>query len=59
MSTQSAAVKELAALIRTNLGLKCSRSKVRGGAWNMLAMLAGYGDVEWMPRLRGHGHVRH
>lgn len=50
MSTQESEVKDLTTTIRTNLGLKCSRSKVRGGAWNMLAMLAGYGDVEWMPR---------
>lgn len=49
-STTSTEVRDLTAVIRTNLGLKCSRSKVRGGAWNMLAMLASYGDVEWMPR---------
>lgn len=50
MNTQSIEIRDLTSLIRANLGLKCSRSKVRGGAWNMLAMLAGYGDVEWMPQ---------
>lgn len=48
-TTASAEVKDLTAMIRANLGLKCSRSKVLGGAWNTLAILAGYGDVGWMP----------
>ena len=36
--------------IRTAMGLKCSRSKVRGGGWAFLVRHLQYGDVEWMTR---------
>lgn len=39
-----------AATLRTALGLKCSRSKVPGGAWAYLARHLQYGGVDWMTR---------
>ncbi len=45
----STPANNLTATLREGLGLKCSRSKVRGGAWARLALLVSYGDVEWMP----------
>jgi hypothetical protein len=39
-----------ATAIRTALGLKCSRSKVPGGAWGVLERAVRYGDTDWMTR---------
>ncbi len=36
--------------LRAAMGLKCSRSKVPGGAWAFLTRHLNYGDVEWMSR---------
>jgi hypothetical protein len=38
----------LAHLLRSNLGLKCSRSHTRYGAWKHLAVVADH-ESDWMP----------
>lgn len=45
------AVQHLTALIRANLGLRSPQTRLPHGdtAWNALARLVGYGDVEWLP----------